>query len=269
MWDAIVRALSRARFILSRGRLSDEASEELREHLELLTDRYIAAGMSAGDARSAARRQLGNVSLVHEDIYQMNSIHWLDVLMLDARYAFRVFAKNPGFAAVIALTLALGIGANTAMLSVAYSVLFKPLPYAAPDEIYSAEVVIPERRAQIPSLPATVQTYLQWRKSPTVFSAMAALTPWEASITGDGDPERLGGAYVSANFFSFLGVPLERGRAFTSDEEQPGKDQVVVISDALWRQRYGADPAVVGRSIVINGTNHLVVGVAPPSLLAP
>jgi putative ABC transport system permease protein len=98
---------------------------------------------------------------------------------------------------------------------------------------------------------------------------MTALRPWEASITGDGEPERLGGAYVSANFFSFLGVPLERGRTFVSDEEQPGKDKVVVISDALWRRRYGSDPAVIGRTIVINGTNHLIIGVAPPSLVVP
>src|SRR5690242_18000784 len=109
------------------------------------------------------------------------------------------------------------------MLSVAYSVLLKPLPYAAPAQIYSAEVIVPERRQQIPSLPPTVQTYLQWRKSHTAFSGMAALTPWQATLTSDGEPERLGGAGVSANFFSFLGVPLERGRSFAAEEEQPGE----------------------------------------------
>jgi putative ABC transport system permease protein len=199
----------------------------------------------------------------------MNGVRWLDVLIQDLRYAFRVFVRNPVFVVVVALTLALGIGANTAMLSVAYAVLLKPLPYADPGQLYSVEVVIPERRAQIPSLPATVQTYLQWRSAPTVFLDMSAVTPWEASLTGDGDPERLGGAQVSANFFSFLGVPMARGRAFSAEEEQPGKDRVVVISDALWRRRYGSDPGVIGRTIVVNGANHLVVGIASSSLLVP
>lgn len=269
MRDRLIAVVSRLRFLLSRGRLSDEASDELRLHLDLLTDRYIRSGMAPGAARSAASRQLGNVALVREDIYRMNGIRWLDVLTQDVRYAFRVFARNPAFAAVVALTLALGIGANTAMLSVAYSVLVEPLPYAAPEQIYSVEVVIPERREQLPSLPPTVQTYLQWRSVPTVFSEMAAATPWEASITGDGEPERLGGARVSANFFSFLGSPIARGRAFSAEEEQPGNEQVVVISDALWRRRYGSDPTVVGRTVVINGANHLVVGIASPSLLVP
>jgi putative ABC transport system permease protein len=269
MWERLIAAISRLRFVLRRGRLSDEASDELRAHLELLTERYIASGMAPDTARSAAKRQLGNVMLVHEDIYRMNSIRWFDVLVQDLRYAFRIFGRNPAFVAVVAVTLALGIGANTAMLSLAHSVLLKPLPYVDPDQIYSVEVVIPERRKQIPSLPPTVQTYLRWRSSPTVFSAVSAMTPWEASITGGGEPERLGGAQVSANFFSFLGVPMSRGRAFSADEEQPGKDQVVVISDALWRRRYASDPGLIGRTIVINGTNHLVIGIAPPSLLVP
>jgi putative ABC transport system permease protein len=269
MWEKPIAVVSRLRFVLRRGRLSREASDELRLHLELLTARYIGSGMAPDAARVAARRQLGNVVLVQEDIYRMNSIGWLDVLVQDVRYAFRMFARNPAFAAVVAVTLALGIGANTAMLSVAYSVLLEPLPYADPEQIYSVEVVIPERREQIPSLPPTVQTYLQWRSAPTVFSGMAAVTPWEASITGDGEPERLGGARVSSNFFSFLGVPMEHGRAFSAEEEQPGKEQVVVISDALWRRRYGSDPTLIGRTIVINGANHLVIGIAPPSLLVP
>ena len=93
------------------------------------------------------------------------------------------------------------------------------------------------------------------------------MTPTECNLTGDGEPELLGGARVSANFFSFLGVPIERGRAFSSDEERPGNEQVVVISDALWRRRYGGDPTLIGKKIVINGQGHVVVGVAAPSLL--
>jgi len=115
----------------------------------------------------------------------------------------------------------------------------------------------------------TVQAYLEWRKADTAFGAISTLRPWECNVTGDGEPERVGAARVSANFFSFLGVPIARGRDFSTEEEQPGNERVVVISDALWRRRYGADATVIGRKIVINGESHLVVGVAPPSLLVP
>jgi putative ABC transport system permease protein len=132
MWDTLKAVVSRLRFVLRRDRLSDEASHELRFHLDSLTARYIDSGMAPDAARLAARRQLGNVALVQENIYRMNSIGWLDVLIQDVRYAFRVFARTPPFAAVVVVTLALGIGANTAMLSIAYSVLLKPLPYVDP-----------------------------------------------------------------------------------------------------------------------------------------
>jgi predicted permease len=197
-----------------------------------------------------------------------NGNEWRDRMAEDLRYALRLFAKNRGFATVVIVTLALGIGANTAIFSIVYSVLLKPLPYVHPEQIYSVEVVVPERRDQIPSLPATVQAFLECRAS-KAFAGLTALTPTECNLTGDGEPERLGGARVSANFFSFLGVPIERGRAFSSDEERPGNEQVVVISDDLWRRRYGADPTLIGKTIVINGQGHVVVGVAAPSLLMP
>ena len=191
----------------------------------------------------------------------------VEALAQDVKHAWRILARNPGFSAVVILTLALGIGANTAIASLAYSVLVKPLPYVQPDQLYTAEVIIPERREQIPSLPATLQTFLRWRAAQTPFAGVAALTPWEASLTGDGEPERIGGAKVSGNFFSLLGVPMALGRDLSLDDEQPGRDRVVVISDALWRRRYAADPAVIGRTIVINGQSHVVAGIAPESLL--
>ena len=261
--------MSRVRFLIARGRLSDEASDELRWHHELLTSRYIESGMSADDARLAATRQLGSVTRVREDIYRMNSVLWFDALGQDVRYAFRAFGRNRIFAAVVILTLALGIGANTAILSVAYSVLLKPLPYAAPHQIFSAEVIIPERREQFPSLVPTLRALQTWRSAETPFTAIGALTPWEATITGDGEPERLGGARISANFFALLGVPMARGREPLPEEEQIGKSRVVVISDGLWQRRYGADPSVIGRAIQINGESHQIVGIAPASLLVP
>lgn len=257
------------RFFWSRKRVDDDAAEELRAHLELLTDRYINNGMTQEEARAAASRQMGNVTRVREDIHEMNGIRWFDNVSRDARYGWRQIIKNPLFAVVVIVTMALGIGANTAILSVAYSVLVKPLPYANPAEIYAAQIIIPERRGQIPSLPATVQTFLAWQKTPTVFSSMTAMTPWEASLSGDGEPERVGGARVGANFFSFLGVPVARGRGFVAEESEPGKDRVVVIGHGLWQRRYGGDDRVVGRTLMINGEPYRIVGVASPELLVP
>ena len=257
------------RFFWSRRRMDDDAAEELRHHLELLTERYISNGMTPEAARDAAARQLGNVTRVREDIHELNGVRWLDNLARDARYGCRQIARHPLFALVVIVTMGLGIGANTAILSVAYSVLVKPLPYASPDEIYSVNIVVPERREQIPSLPATVQVFLSWQKDATAFSSITAMTPWEASVTGDGEPEYLGGARVAANFFSFLGLPVAVGRSFLDEESTPGKDRVVVISDGVWRRRYGADPSVIGRTISINGEPFQIVGVAAPSLLVP
>jgi putative ABC transport system permease protein len=257
------------RFFFSRRRASLDAADELQSHVELLTERYVAGGLSPDQARAAAMRQLGNVTRVREDIYDMNGVRWIDNTTRDIRYAFRQMARTPLFALVVMITMALGIGANTAILSVAYAVLVKPLPYAQPDEIYAAQIVIPERRDQIPSLPATVQTFLAWQRAQTPFSSITAMTPWEASITGDGEPERLGGARVAANFFAFLGTPMTRGRGFADEESQPGKDRVVVISHGLWQRRYGAEDSAVGSMTTINGEPHRIIGVATQDLLVP
>ena len=265
-WRSRVASL---RYLPARGRLVDNVSEELDAHAELLTDRYIRSGMDPDQARLAARRQIGNTTRVREEIYTMNSVEWVGAAACDLRYACRLLAKNPGFCVAAMATLALGIGATTAIFSVVYSVLVKPLPYAEPERIYSAEIIVPERREQFPSLPASVQAYLAWRDAESDFSEMATLRPWECNLTGNAEPERVGGARVSANFFAFLGVSLASGPGFGARAEQPGNEQVVVISDALWRRRYGADPTLVGRSIPINGESHRIVGIAPPSVLVP
>jgi predicted permease len=252
-----------------RRRWERKMDAELRFHLDSQIGDYVSQGLSPQEAEQRARREFGAVELAKDECRDQRPVEWLDHWLRDVRYAGRSLRRSPGFAAAAVLTMALGIGANTAIFSVVYAVLLKPLPYVQPDQIYSVEVVIPERRSQFSSLPVTVQVYQEWRKANTAFAAMSALRPWEFILAGDGEPERLGGARVSANFFSFLGVPIARGRGFSADEEQPGKERVVVISDSLWRRRYGADPALIGRSINVDGESHLVVGVAPPGLLMP
>jgi putative ABC transport system permease protein len=252
-----------------RRRWEARMDAELGFHLQSQISDYVSHGLSQEEAERRARLEFGAVELAKDECRDQRPVEWLDHWLRDVRYACRTLRRSPGFAAAAVVTMALGIGANTAIFSVVHAVLLKPLPYVQPDQIYSVEVVIPERRSQFASLPVTVQVYQEWRNANTAFAAMSALRPWECILAGEGEPERLGGARVSANFFSFLGVPIARGRGFSADEEQPGRERVVVISDSLWRRRYGADPALIGRSINVNGESHLVVGIAPPGLLMP
>src|SRR5262245_19160958 len=258
----------RLRMTWRRRKIEREMDAEMRFHLEMEAAKNLRRGMSEEEAGLAARRSFGGVEQVKEAYRDLSRFRRLEEFWQDARYGARMLIKTPGFTAAAALTLALGIGANTAVFSVVYATLLKPLPYPEAERIYAVEVLIvgEERSA---SLAGRIQDYLEWRKADIAFSAVAALQPGGWNLTGNGEPERVGGARVSANFFEFLGVPPALGRGFAIEEETPGADNVVVISDALWRRRYGANPSLVGRTIELNGQNHTVVGIAAPSLLVP
>jgi putative ABC transport system permease protein len=225
-------------------------------------------GLSRAEAERRARQEFGTLELAKDECRDQRSVEWLSHMFRDLRHACRSLRKSPGFAAAVVATLALGVGANTAIFSLIYSVLLKPLPYPDPDRIFSVETMLP-RRNDFLSLPMRVQDLLEWRKANTAFESIAALTPAEWNVTGNGEPERLGGALVSANFFTFLGATPQLGRGFLAGEETPGKQMVVVISDSLWRRRYGADPAVIGKTIMLNAVPRVVIGIAPASLLVP
>ena len=278
-WAAEVRArLASLRLAPTR---EAEIVEELSQHLD---DRYhelIAGGASPDEAQRAALGAFRSSAALAQHLTPLRqaqvpppitpgatSGHALGDLWQDARHAMRMFVRQRGFAAAVILTLALGIGANTAIFSVVYAALLQPLPYETPDQLYSVEVVIPDRR-EMSSLPVRVQDYLEWSRAETVFSAVAALTPGEWNLTGDGEPQRVGAARVSTNFFAALGVPPAHGRTFLPEEEQPGRDRVAIISDALWRSRFAANPAVLRSTIFLNGDSFVVVGIAPPTLLVP
>ena len=185
----------------------------------------------------------------------------MNTLFQDVRYGLRVLWKNPGFTVIAALTLALGIGANTAIFSVVNAVLLQPLPYAKADEL----VTIYNTPGGDERWPLSPQAYLNLKTHNTVFADVAALSNkgWPANLTGDGNPERLQGFQVSANLFSLLGVAPQRGRAFLGEEDRPGANRVVMLSHEFWRRRFGADPQVVGRALTLNGDTYTVVGVMP------
>jgi len=179
----------------------------------------------------------------------------------DARYAARLLLGSPGFFFVAILTLALGIGANTAIFSVVDAVLLRPLPYAEPDRL----ALIGERGLDASAGSVGYSTFLDWRDRARAFDEMALIRSWQTTLTVNGEPERIAGLRVSANFFAMLGVRPALGRDFRRDEDTPAGWRVVLLSDGLWRRRFNADPAVVGRVLTMNDQSYTVVGVMPAS----
>ncbi len=189
----------------------------------------------------------------------------MDRLWQDSRFGIRTMIKSPGFAAAAAVTLALGIGANTAVFSAVNAVLLKPLPFADPDRLVMVFDVQPE----VPRAPASFPIYVDWRDENRVFTLVGGSSPRSVVLTGSGDPTRVNGASVTSTFFTVLDVPPFVGRPISAEEDQPGGPKAVVLSYRLWEQRFGADPELVGRTITLDGEPHLVVGVMPPGFDYP
>jgi putative ABC transport system permease protein len=253
--------LGRLKGMLRRERLDRELDDELRSHIEMRTADNLAAGMPPEEARYQAQRRFGNTALLKQDTRQVDIVGWLDEAARDFRHALRMLGHSPAFTTVAILTLALGIGANTAIFSVIDSVLLRPLPYHEPDSL----VMVWESNSQHPNPHNTVSppNFLDWQNRNSVFSSMAYIADVRANLTGNGDPEEVVVQEVSANFFSLLGVNPILGPGFTPENGQAGHDNVVILGYGLWKERFAADPAIVGKSIVLNGKPQIVVGVAP------
>jgi len=247
--------------MLRRERLDRDLDEELRSHIEMRAADNLAAGMSPQAARYEAQKRFGNTALLKEDTRNADIVGWLDVAARDFRYALRMLQRSPGFTAVAVLTLILGIGANTAIFSVINSVLLRPLPYHDPGSL----VMVWETNSQHPKPHNTVSppNFLDWQTRNTVFSDMAYIADVRNNLTGIGDPEEVVVQAVSANFFSVLEVNLLLGTGFTPENGQAGHDNVVILSYGLWKDRFAGEPAIVGKSILLNGKPRTVVGVAP------
>lgn len=187
----------------------------------------------------------------------------------DIRYAFRTLSRERGFASMAVLSLAIGIGANTAIFSVVNGVLLRPLPYRDPERLCSIREVIPKLAHLYPALPVNFNHYFEWRKHASALESVALTRPAELSLTGAGEPELLHGALVSANIFQVLGIGPRLGRGFLDEEDPEGHNQVVILSDSLWRRRFSANPSIVGRKILLDGMPHLVAGVLPPGFQFP
>jgi predicted permease len=253
--------IARLRGMLKRDRLDHDLDDELRSHIEMRAADNLAAGMSPEEANYEAQKRFGNTALLKEDTREVDVVAWLDETARDFHHALRMLRRSPGFTAVSVLTLALGIGANTAIFSVINSVLLRPLPYHDPDNL----VMVWESNSQHVNPHNTVSppNFLDWQSRNTVFSGMSFIFDERDNLTGNGDPEEVVVQDVSTNFFSLLGVNLLFGPGFTSENGQSGHDNVVILSYGLWQQRFAGDPAIVGKSILLNGHPQTVVGVAP------
>ncbi len=254
--------------VFSRRRLYGDLSEEIWEHLDEKIEELVAGGMSRKQASAAARRQFGNVTLVEEhgrEVWRWPSIE--DFLM-DIRFALRMLRNNPSFAAVAVLTLALGIGANTALFSVIDAVLLRPLPFRDPGRLVAPLCV--DLRDANRGGEISYPVFLDWRSQSRSFEAMSVWDNRSFAYTGADQPESVRGAVVSANLFSMLGVSPILGRTFAPDEDQLGPAQLpVVLSYEFWQSHFGGDPSVVGRALTLDSQKFSVVGVMPARFQFP
>jgi predicted permease len=242
---------------------SIELDDELRAHLEMLTEESIRAGMNVDEARRQAKLKLGNDFRTREDFRRQTGLPFLEVLRQDLRYGLRMLRRSPAFAAVAVVTLALGIGANTAIFSVVNGVLLRRLPYEDPGRLLNVFNTAPTRGFD--SFGASPPDFRTLRESNRTLAGLSALSSNYFNLTGTGQPERLRAATVSAEYFGTLGAKPVIGRAFLPQEEQWGAHRVVILSDAFWRTHLGADPDIQGKILRLDGEAYDVVGVMPAS----
>ncbi|MHB8502142.1 MAG: ABC transporter permease [Candidatus Acidiferrales bacterium] len=251
-----------------RKRKANDFSAEIEAHIQLESERLREQGLSEEEARAAARRAFGNVTRAEERFYESRRWLWWDHLRQDIRFGLRMLRKSPGFTAVVVLTLALGIGANTAIFSVVDAVLLRPLPYKDPARLLWTTLQNPKSNMHKSAVPHP--TYFAWRDQNDVFSGIAATHfGGNFTLTGAGIPERIPGMSVSSDFFSVLGVELLRGRNFTSEENRAEGPRAAILSYGLWQSRYAGDPRILGRPIMLEDKDYSIVGVLPASFKFP
>jgi predicted permease len=245
----------RIRSLFQKNRVEQELTEELRFHLERLIEEKLAKGMTAAGARYAALRELGVMEQIKEECRDMRRVNYIESFLQDARYGLRQLWRTPGFTAVVVITLALGIGANTAIFSVVDGVLLRPLPYAEPDRLVSAVQF---------SIPRGF--FVAVRDRSRTMDLAAYSYDAGTNLSGHGDAVRLLRSKVSVGLFQLLGVNAALGRVFRNDEE---REEVVILSHALWEEKFGSDPRIIGRWLSLDDVSRQVVGVMPASFSLP
>jgi hypothetical protein len=249
----------RLRFFFRYGQMDHDLAEEMQLHLELKEEEKKAAGFDEEEARLAARREFGNPMLLREASREMWGWTTIESILQDLRYVLRMLLKNPGFSFVAILTLALGIGANSAIFSVVDGFFLRSLPVKNPHELVWIKA---QRQGQSHEI-----SYLDYQdicRQSTAFSGIAAVSGHGAMLNMGGETELVRADWVSENHFSFLGLNAALGRTFVAGEDwSQYKTPPVVISTGLWKRRFGADPEIIGKTVILNSRDALILGVAP------
>src|SRR5690348_5682327 len=263
---ALARLFRRTRLLVGRRAFERDVEDELRFHMEMVASRHAASGLSPADVHALTHKEFGSMNRYKEEVRDARGLTLVDDVWRDIRFAFRTLLRTPGFTIIALITFALGIGANTAIFSVVNTVLLRPLPYPNASRLVQVAETIkdyPEPGA------VSVINFLDWKKQNTTFEGLGAYYNTFVMLNGDGEPERAREGIVSTNIIPMLGVKPMLGRVFAPDEDVKGKQHVALLSDHLWRNRYGADPNLVGRTISLEGIPYTVVGIMPAGFNFP
>ncbi len=254
--------------LLHREDLNRELDEELQFHIDARVRDNLKAGMTEEAARRDARRRFGNWTLAKEKTHEMNIIVTIQTVGQDLRYALRSLRKSPGFTALAVLTMALGIGANTAVFTVLNGVLLRPLPLVQPERLFLISYI--QRLGPFAGRPSLSNyDYLEFQRRTQAFERVTALDEDQVTLTGAGDAVRLPVGRVRSSFFPVLRASPAMGRTFAAQEEERGSPGVAVLSEGLWRSRFAADPNILGKSITVDGIKRSVIGVMPAGFAFP
>lgn len=259
------RFRSWARTTLRRSRMESEMDAELLFHVETYAEDLMRGGVSREEAIRRARVEFGAIERVKEEGREARGVRLIESAIQDLRYGVRMLRKSPGFAAIAVLTLAIGVGANTAVFSVVYGVLLEPLPYQDSSRL----VLLNETTPKVGDVSVSYPNFLDWRSQSRNFSQMAAVHGVGFNLSGVNQPESIDGEAVSANFLSMLGVHPIIGRDFDASEEKAGTAPVVMLNHSLWQSHFGADPNAVGRTVMLDGHSYTIIGVLPPNFRWP
>jgi putative ABC transport system permease protein len=266
----IPRLTSLWRNLFHKDRVDQEFSEEIQAYLDLLTEAKLKQGLSPQEARRNALLEVGGIEQVEEKVREVRMGQFLETAWRDVRLGVRTLVHSPIFTVVTVLSLALGVGANTAVFSVVNGLLLQPLPYPESEQIVHVWHTPPQQ--SFPGLDrfsVSPANYIDWKAQSTAFEQMAVYTDTRFSLSTSNDPLPLIGAVVSSDFFSVLRSNAMLGRTFTPDEERPGREQVVVIGHGLWQRAFGASPNTIGQTLTLNSRSFTVVGIMPAGFEFP
>lgn len=264
------RFISLWRNLFNKDRVEQELSEEVQAYLDLLIEQKIIEGLNPKEARRAAQIEMGGTEQVKERVREIRMGYFLETMWQDLRYGLRVLIKSPVFTTVAVLSLALGIGANTAIFSVVNGILLRPLPYPESEQIVDVWHTPPQETFPgMTIFSVSPANYIDWRDQSDSFEHIAAYEPAVFSLSTSNDPLSVTGAAITSDFFSILRTNVSQGRTFLPEEEQQGRDHVVIISHGMWQRTFGAKPDVIGQALTLNSQSFTIVGIMPDRFQFP